>query len=212
MTGALRPAPETALVLVVSLPPALEALRRRSIADAAAGVPAHVTLLYPFAEEAQLDAEVLGRVAAIAARHPVLRLTLGEGRRFPDTLYASVEPDAPLRALHDELAAAFPTLPLYGGAFPFVPHVSIVGGTGGRGPGALDDPAWATLPVDAARGRDRPDHRPRRRVGDAPPVPARDGRLAAVGQARTLRPWRARSAATTARGSTPRSASSTSEW
>ncbi len=91
-------------------------------------MPAHVTLLYPFAEEAQLDAGVLDLVAAIAARHPVLRLTLGEGRRFPDTLYASVEPDAPLRALHDELAAAFPTLPLYGGAFPFVPHVSIAEG------------------------------------------------------------------------------------
>ena len=118
MTGALRPAPETALVLVVSLPPALDALRLRSIEDASAGVPAHVTLLYPFAEEAQLDAGTLGLVAAIAARHPVLRLTLGEGRRFPDTLYASVEPDAPLRALQNELAAAFPTLPLYGVSVP----------------------------------------------------------------------------------------------
>jgi len=148
VTGALRPAPETALVLVVSLPPALDALRRRSIEDASAGVPAHVTLLYPFAEEAQLDAGVLGLVAAIAARHPVLRLTLGEGRRFPDTLYASVEPDAPLRALHDELAAAFPTLPLYGGAFPFLPHVSIVEGPAVSDPEALEDPAWAALPVE----------------------------------------------------------------
>jgi len=146
VTGALRPAPETALVLVVSLPPALEAFRVRSIADATAGVPAHVTLLYPFAEEAQLDAAVLGRVAAIAARHPVLRLTLGEGRRFPDTLYASVEPDAPLRALHGELAAAFPSLPLYGGAFPFVPPVSVGGGAAASDPGALEDPAWGTLP------------------------------------------------------------------
>ena len=97
-------------------------------------MPAHVTLLYPFAEEAQLDAGVLDVVAAIAARHPVLRLTLGEGRRFPDTLYASVEPDAPLRALQDELAAAFPTLPLYGGAFPFVPARVDRRGPGGRGP------------------------------------------------------------------------------
>ena len=148
MTGALRPAPETALVLVVHLPPVLEALRRRSIADATQGVPAHVTLLYPFAGEAQLDAVVLDDVAAIAARHPVLRVTLGEGRRFPGTLYASVEPDAPLRALHGELAAAFPTLPLYGGAYPFVPHVSIVEGPAATDPRALDDPAWQALPVD----------------------------------------------------------------
>lgn len=148
MTGALRPAPETALVLVVRLPPALEAVRRRSIADAAHGLPAHVTLLYPFAEEGQLDAGVLDIVAAIAARHPVMRLTLGEGRSFPGTLYASVEPDAPLRALQAELAASFPTLPLYGGAFEFVPHVSIVEGPDAADPRALDDPAWEALPVE----------------------------------------------------------------
>ena len=175
-------------------------------------MPAHVTLLYPFAEEAQLDAEVLGLVAAIAARHPVLRLTLGEGRRFPDTLYASVEPDAPLRALHGELAAAFPTLPLYGGAFAFVPHVSIVEGPAVADPRALDDPAWTTLPVeqlvdaiDLITGRDG-------RWATRRRFPLGTARLAAGGQARTVRPWRARSAATTARGSTPRSASSTSEW
>jgi 2'-5' RNA ligase len=134
-------------VLVIALPPPLEALRRRSIADATAGVPAHVTLLYPFADEAQVDATVLSTVGAIAARHPVMQLTLGEGRRFPDTLYASVEPDSAARALQADLAAAFPTLPLYGGAFDFVPHVSIVEGPAAD-PAALDDPAWATLPVN----------------------------------------------------------------
>jgi 2'-5' RNA ligase len=161
VTGALRPAPETALVLVVTLPPSLEALRRRSIADGAHGLPAHLTLLYPFAEEAQLDSGVLDVVAGIAARHRIPRLTLGEGRRFPDTLYASVEPDAPLRALHEELAAAFPTLPLYGGAFAFIPHVSIVEGPAAADAAAFEDPAWAALPVtqdvdaiDLITGRD----------------------------------------------------------
>jgi 2'-5' RNA ligase len=148
VTGALRPSPTTALVLVVVLPPVLEKLRRRSIVDATSGVPAHVTLLYPFAEEAQLEPQVFDDVAAIAARHPVLRLTLGEGRRFPDTLYASVEPDGPLRALQAELAAAFPTLPLYGDAFAFVPHVSIVEGPASTDPRAFDDPAWSELPVE----------------------------------------------------------------
>ena len=193
LIGALRPAPETALVLDVSLPPGLEAFRVRTIADATAGVPAHVTLLYPFAEEAQLDAAVLGRVAGIAARHPVLRLTLGEGRRFPDTLYASVEPDAPLRALQDELAAAFPSLPLYGGAFRFDPHVTIVEGPAASDPGALEDAAWATLPnaqvvdaIDLITGRNgRWATRRRFPLGTA----ASSGR-----QARTLCPWRARSA------------------
>jgi 2'-5' RNA ligase len=148
VTGALQPAPETALVLVVALPAALEDLRRRSIADATGGVPPHVTLLYPFAEESQVDAAVLATIAAVVARHPAMRLTLGEGRRFPDTLYASVEPDGQLRALQGELAAAFPTLPLYAGAFEFVPHVSIVEGPPAGEPDAFADPAWSTLPVE----------------------------------------------------------------
>ena len=106
---------------------------------------------------------MLDVVAAIVARHPVMRLTLGEGRRFPDTLYASVEPDAPVRALQDELAAAFPTLPLYGGAFEFVPHVSIVEGRrpptrtrsttrrGRRCPSSSSWTRWTSSP--AATGR-----------------------------------------------------------
>ncbi|HET7830447.1 MAG TPA: 2'-5' RNA ligase family protein [Candidatus Limnocylindrales bacterium] len=142
-----RPSRDTALVLVVRLPPALEALRMRSIADARQGVPAHVTLLWPFAEEDALGPDVLGLVEAIVARHPRLDVTLGEGRRFPDTLYASVEPDGLVRALQADLAAAFPTLPLYEGEFPFTPHVSVVEGAAALGSGPVDDPAWGELPV-----------------------------------------------------------------
>jgi 2'-5' RNA ligase len=148
VTGALlRPSPQTALVLEVRLPDALETLRLRSIADAPDGIPAHVTLLYPFADERQVDDAVVASVEAIVAHHAALTITLGEGRRFPDTLYASVEPDAAIRALQAELAAAFPALPLYGGDFPFEPHVSIVEGAAARATKPFADPAWAELPV-----------------------------------------------------------------
>ena len=66
MIAALRPAPETALVLVVALPPPLEALRTRSIEDAPGGVPAHITLLYPFAEETQLDSLCVNTIRTTA--------------------------------------------------------------------------------------------------------------------------------------------------
>ena len=43
-----------ALILELPLPPGLETLRRRHVEDAATpGLPAHVTLLYPFAEPAR---------------------------------------------------------------------------------------------------------------------------------------------------------------
>ena len=48
----------------------------------------------------------------------------------------AIEPEAPAIALQASLAAAFPSLPLYGGVVEdFVPHVSIVEGA------AADDSA-----------------------------------------------------------------------
>lgn len=144
--AALQPSDDTALIIRVELPAALAALRLRSDANAADGVPAHVTLLYPFAAPASLDDGVLGAVADIVGGHAAWQIVLGERRRWPDTLYVSVEPEAPVRALQAELAAAFPSLPLYGGSFPFTPHVTIAEGPGALDPAVDADPAWEDLP------------------------------------------------------------------
>jgi 2'-5' RNA ligase len=143
----LRPSRDSALVIAVGLPPALDALRLQMLEDANEGVPPHVTLLYPFAEPEEIGADVVDTIAAIVGRHPALDVHLTERRRWPDTLYAAVEPPGPLAALQDELAAAFPSLPLYGGDHAFEPHVSIVEGPAAGAPDAIDHAAWATLPV-----------------------------------------------------------------
>lgn len=144
--AALEPSDDTALIIRVELPAALAALRLRNDANAADGIPAHVTLLYPFAAPASIDDGVLGVVADIVAGHAAWSIVLGERRRWPDTLYASVEPEAPVRALQADLAAAFPTLPLYGGSYPFTPHVTISEGPGALDPAVSADPAWGDLP------------------------------------------------------------------
>jgi 2'-5' RNA ligase len=165
----LVPDEGSALVLRVTLPPALEALRLRHVPDGVAGVPAHVTLLYPFADPASIDGPVRATIAAIAGRHAAWSMDLVERCALPDTLYVSVEPERPLRALQAELAGAFPTLPLYGRAFAFTPHVTVVEGRGVADRSVAGDPAWRTLPVtclaDAIElivrdaGRWRTDHR-----------------------------------------------------
>jgi 2'-5' RNA ligase len=142
----LEPSDDTALIIRVALPAALAALRLRSDTNAADGVPAHVTLLYPFAAPASIDDGVIRAVGDIVGRHAAWTIVLGERRRWPDTLYASVEPEAPVRALQAELAAAFPMLPLYSGSFPFTPHVTIAEGQGAHDPAVGDDPAWGDLP------------------------------------------------------------------
>src|SRR4051812_13480837 len=101
--GGLRPSADSALILAVELPPALEAIRLRHVPDAAReDLPAHATLLYPFAEPGSIDAIVLGWIASIVGRHPTWTLTLAGFGRWPDAVYATVEPDGPVRALQAE--------------------------------------------------------------------------------------------------------------
>jgi 2'-5' RNA ligase len=145
--GGLVPSEDSALVISVELPPALAALRLGSDDNAADGVPAHVTLLYPFAEPGSIDDAVLEAVASIVGRHAAWAMALGEQRRWPEVLYVSVEPEAPVRALQAELAAAFPTLPLSWGEFEFTPHLTIAEGRGAHDPAVAGDPAWTELPV-----------------------------------------------------------------
>ncbi len=149
LTPVEAPAPSEAsgLVVRVELPAGLEALRSRCVPDAAAGLPAHVTLLYPFADPAAIDQGLRSTVRAIVGRHASWPMRLVEPGRWPGTLYASVEPDAPARSLQADLAAAFPTLPLYGGELPFVPHVTVAEGDVADDPAVAEDPAWRELPV-----------------------------------------------------------------
>jgi hypothetical protein len=89
------------------------------------GMPAHVTLLYPWrtpVTTADLDA-----AAAVVAGFGPCSFTLGSAAVFPDPLvYLPVEPDTGVRALMHALAAAFPDTPPYGGTIPDpTPHVTV---------------------------------------------------------------------------------------
>jgi hydrogenase maturation protease len=135
------------LIVRVRLPPRLEAVRRIAVEDAAHGLTAHVTLLYPFAPPSDLDREMRARIAQIVATHSRFAFRLAGPAHWPGVLYASVEPEEPIRSLQADLAAAFPELPLYGGTFDFVPHVTIAEGPIAGEIVIIKDPAWAALPA-----------------------------------------------------------------
>ena len=112
------------------------------------GLPAHVTLAYPFAEPAAIDDALVALVAEVVARHAPWTMRLVERRRWPDAVYAAIEPEAPAVALQADLAAAFPSLPIYGGTIDvFVPHVTIAEGQAVDDPAVDADPGWDDLPV-----------------------------------------------------------------
>ena len=131
--------------------------RARLDAAAAAGVPAHVTVLYPFVPPSAITA---GTVAALAqAVASVAAFTC----RFPATawfgqevLWLAPRPDEPFRALTSAVCAAFPGYLPYGGGFDdVIPHLTV----GDRPVGGVTDLRAAEaelrprLPISARVGR-----------------------------------------------------------
>lgn len=94
--------------------------------SAALGVPAHITLLYPFLPPAEIDAQEIERLEELFAQVPGFPLQFNESRRWPDVLYLHPSPPELVRALMERLFAAYPQLPPYGGqvAEP-TPHLTI---------------------------------------------------------------------------------------
>lgn len=64
------------------------------------GVPAHVTVLYPFAPPARIDDDVLGHLAEAVATVPAFEVTLRHFGWFDDpVLWLAPEPVRPFRNL-----------------------------------------------------------------------------------------------------------------
>jgi 2'-5' RNA ligase superfamily len=95
---------------------------------AAVGVPPHVTLLYPW-RSAPLDDASLAALRTVVHQCVPFSLTLGRVALFPrGVVYATVEPDAPIRWLIGAIVELFPDTPPYGGEFAWtgpVPHCTL---------------------------------------------------------------------------------------
>lgn len=104
-------------------------LRRRHDPAARQGMPAHVTLVFPFAEPQALSAEDRVRLATVFAGAAPLALTFAATGRFPGVLWLAPEPATAIVDLVMRLAEAFPDHPPYGGAFgTVVPHLTLAQG------------------------------------------------------------------------------------
>ena len=121
---------ETAVVVLVPEAEPVVAPYRLGLDRAAAwGVPAHVTVLYPFLEPARLDEDVLDRLGAAVRGVPAFEATLAAVGWFGDEVaWLAPDPvaDAAFRALTAAAYDAFPDHPPYGGAHEdVVPHLTL---------------------------------------------------------------------------------------
>jgi len=116
-------------VLALAIPeaePLVATYRLEYDPSAPVGIPAHVTVLYPFLPPEQVNDEVLSLLAALFAAQPSFRIGFEGTARFPGVLYLEPQPAAPIVALTELVAAAYPEYPPYGGIYPAVtPHLTI---------------------------------------------------------------------------------------
>jgi 2'-5' RNA ligase len=122
--------PASAVIVRIPVPPAIERLRRRWDRAASIGVPAHVTVLFPFLTPADLAPDARRELASIAADAEPFDVTFASVGRFPSVTYLMPEPSGPFARLTEAVFATFPGFPPYEGAFEVViPHLTVAEST-----------------------------------------------------------------------------------
>jgi len=126
---------ESALVVLVREAETLvKAFRDKYDPSAAAGMPAHITLLYPFKPPAELHADLLETIQACFAGFVPFAYSLAAIRRFrSEVLYLAPEPDEPFRKLTLAICDRYSDRRPYGGKFAeVIPHLTVAQVQNGR--------------------------------------------------------------------------------
>ncbi|MEV7970471.1 2'-5' RNA ligase family protein [Sphaerisporangium sp. NPDC088356] len=145
---------ESALVVVLpEAEPVVGVWRRRYDSSAALGVPAHVTVVYPF-----LDLRLIGDATRESLRelfsaHRPFDLRFDRCGHFSEVLYLAPDPPGPFQLLTEAVVARWPEAPPYGGRFTeIVPHLTVAEGVDDPTLGAAERGVAGGLPLAAHAG------------------------------------------------------------
>lgn len=117
---------QTALVVPVpEAEPSVRTWRDRFDPAARAGVPAHVTVLFPFLPASLIDTGTRATLEEIFGRHPAFDIRFEDCGRFPGLLYLAPDPDTPFRRLTEAVVERWPEAPPYGGKYEPHPHLTV---------------------------------------------------------------------------------------
>ena len=130
--GMALPGSRSAIVVPIRLPAALERIRLEHVANARLGVPAHITLLFPFTSPATIESVTLSRVATAIQGTRAFDAVFREVRVWdagddrPGVVWLAPEPVQPFHGLIGALTDAFPEHPPYEGAHAdVIPHLTV---------------------------------------------------------------------------------------
>ena len=114
----------------------------------AAGMPPHITVLFPFVDAEAVDDTVHDGLRSIAADAQPFDLALRGTGRFPGVLYLAPDRATPFVELTRAVEARWPGHPPYGGAYDAViPHLTVCEGE--EEPPGFERRIDALLPVHA---------------------------------------------------------------
>jgi 2'-5' RNA ligase len=119
--------PQSAFIVrVPEAEPHVAHWRERFDPSALLGVPAHITLLFPFMSPELVTASMLALISSFAASLQQFTFQLGAIGRFSRVLYLAPTPSAPFVELTNGLVGLFPEFPPYGGHHEgVVPHLTV---------------------------------------------------------------------------------------
>lgn len=141
-------------VLLIEVPeaePAVQRHRERLDENARLGIPAHITVLYPFVPADAITAAVMSRLEEVFAQVSGFRLRLDHTDWFGENvLWLGPQDPGPLRALTDRVWQAFPAFPPFEGQHDdVIPHLTVGHGQPLSDLRAAEDSVRPCLPVEA---------------------------------------------------------------
>ncbi len=115
------------LIPALEMVPAVEEFRVRYDPSSRAGVPPHITIIYPFLNPDQLTNHKLGELDRLLETVEAFEYRLNAVREFEQgVLYLAPHPVQPFMRVTNLVSQHFNVLP-YGGAFPtLVPHLTVI--------------------------------------------------------------------------------------
>ena len=132
--------------------PAVDRHLRRHTPSGSQGMPAHITLLYPFAPQGRQPAETAEELRELLGGFPAFEYAIPRLARFagsPQVLYGVPEPDQPFIALIQALSRRFDVLP-YGGEHPdIVPHMTVASSGDAALIASIESEVTPALPIRA---------------------------------------------------------------
>ncbi|RAK51854.1 2'-5' RNA ligase family protein [Phenylobacterium soli] len=119
------------MLLVPELAPLIDDMRARHDPAFRQGMPAHLTVLYPFMDPVTIGPTQRGKVAEVFRGFEAFELSFSRIGRFPEALWLAPDPAEAVTAMVEAMVAAFPAYPPYRGQFDtIIPHVTVAQGEG----------------------------------------------------------------------------------